>query len=78
LYRKCPALEIILGKLGKNYKGAMEGKNTVGDSYYKKIIFPLFYNLRMGGGRGDLSFIPRKGGGGGGAEIESSVPRGLD
>ncbi len=56
----------------------MEGKNTVGDSYYKKIIFPLFYNLRMGGGRGDLSFIPRKGGGGGGAEIESSVPRGLD
>jgi hypothetical protein len=28
---------------------------------------------------GDLSFIPRKGWGrGGGAEIESSIPRGLD
>jgi len=65
LYRKCPALGIILGKLGKNHKGAMEEKNTVGDSYYKKIVFPLFYNLRMGRGRGDLSFIPRKGGGGG-------------
>jgi hypothetical protein len=52
LYRKCPALEITLGKLGKNHKGTIEEKNTVDDSYYKKIIFLLFYNLRMGGGWG--------------------------
>jgi hypothetical protein len=49
LYPKCPTLEIILGNIGKNHKGAMEEKNTVGDSYYKQIYFLLFYNLRNRG-----------------------------
>jgi hypothetical protein len=45
----------------------------------KKLFSHCFIILEWEGGRGDLSFIPREGGGrGGGAEIESSIPRGLD